>query len=225
MTQQVEPLTKTATINLQKGLSTQKAVAVCDSLAENASCSLNGVNGQCESNTCSYVCPNTTIVLPVSWVCDGEVDCPDGSDENPANCPIFTCLDGKTLPSLVHCNGVPDCKDASDEANCLNIPIIVSVIVAPYVTDVTIVKSAVTFGWDVALAAFKSVLELAFAAMAFLFPAYFLAEPEIRRFILRKGETEPPKSEPQSPSQSAPVEMKPLQGEGDQGDGDRLVSE
>jgi len=52
------------------------------------------------------------------------------------------------------------------------------------------VKSTVTFGWDVALAAFKSVIELGLVAMAFLFPAYVLSEPEQLRFILRKGKVE-----------------------------------
>jgi len=116
-----------------------------------------------------------------------------------------------------------DCRDASDENNCPSLPITVSVSVSPYVAEVTVVKSSVTFGWDVALAAFKSVLELAIAAMAFLFPAYFLAEPELRRFILRKGEKETEQksgSAPNSPQSekgtTETIEMRPLQGDQDQ---------
>jgi len=227
MVQQVEPLTKTATVSLLKGLSTEKAVALCENLAENVTCSLSGVNGLCHSGVCSWDCLDASYVIPIAYICDGYYDCDDDSDETPANCPQpFICTDGKSIPPESKCNGVVDCKDAGDEYNCPDLPITLSVTVAPYVSDVTVVQSAVTFGWDVALAAFKSVLELAIAAMAFLFPAYFLAEPELRRFIWRKGEKDPKESSPNSPPNSptnspnspepekaSTIEMKPLQGE------------
>jgi len=225
MTQQVEPLTKTATVALIKGLSPEKAVAVCENLAANATCSLiSGFTGSCFSGVCSWNCPlNTTTYIPLSWLCDGYYDCPQGEDEITSNCPQpFVCSDGKSIQPESRCNGVVDCKDAGDEYNCTDLPIAVSVTVAPYVSDVTLIKSAVTFGWDVALAAFKSVLELAIAAMAFLFPSYFLAEPELRRFIWRKPEKDRKPSSPEgaetplksinSPEpEKATVEMKSLE--------------
>lgn len=38
----------------------------------------------CHENLCTmeqFRCQNTTICLPISWVCDGVTDCPDRSDE------------------------------------------------------------------------------------------------------------------------------------------------
>lgn len=58
-------------------------------------------------------------------VCDGIVNCNDGSDETFETCsliacPGFTykCAYGGCVDGKARCNGVKDCVDGSDEAGC-----------------------------------------------------------------------------------------------------------
>ncbi|XP_064477569.1 low-density lipoprotein receptor-related protein 1B-like isoform X2 [Ornithodoros turicata] len=72
-----------------------------------------------------FRCVDNSECIPLSWKCDGNEDCSDGSDEKkcrkvcePAEF-YTTCGDGVTcIPKNAICDGVVDCKDGHDEANC-----------------------------------------------------------------------------------------------------------
>ncbi|KFM69033.1 Prolow-density lipoprotein receptor-related protein 1, partial [Stegodyphus mimosarum] len=68
---------------------------------------------QCDDGTC----------LSRSLVCNGQWECPDGSDEArcytgiPCDSSAFRCRNGQCLPQYAFCNAVQDCADGSDEIN------------------------------------------------------------------------------------------------------------
>ncbi|XP_074209522.1 low-density lipoprotein receptor-related protein 2 isoform X1 [Camelus bactrianus] len=61
--------------------------------------------------------------IPVAWLCNGEQECLDGTDEQceeicRGHPQAWQCDDGKCISISWLCDGVGDCLDGSDEVNC-----------------------------------------------------------------------------------------------------------
>ncbi|XP_046548454.1 sortilin-related receptor-like [Haliotis rubra] len=84
--------------------------------------------GICTHNsttTCAadrFKCRNSRCI-PLTWQCDNDNDCSDGSDEVDcpyATCPenSFQCTNGRCIPEKWRCDFDNDCGDSSDERSC-----------------------------------------------------------------------------------------------------------
>ncbi|PCC67301.1 Low-density lipoprotein receptor domain class A [Nannocystis exedens] len=89
------------------------AVAACD---DGAKASVGAVSVQCKG-TPAFSC-SAGGVISAQYLCDGEHDCKDMSDEAEATC-TFVCADGQQILVFNKCDGAPDCDDMSDEAPAL----------------------------------------------------------------------------------------------------------
>ena len=75
-----------------------------------------------------FACLEHHFCVHSSWSCDGDRDCPDGSDESKEVCEEgaecesdeFKCGDGQCIPDHLYCDGEEHCGDGSDEKNCID---------------------------------------------------------------------------------------------------------
>ncbi|XP_044736927.1 modular serine protease-like [Chrysoperla carnea] len=71
-----------------------------------------------------FICMDGTV-MKLKDVCNGKLDCADGTDEIKDLCyhiicpkNMYRCHYGACVPTSARCNGTPECADKSDESQC-----------------------------------------------------------------------------------------------------------
>ncbi|XP_049541327.1 low-density lipoprotein receptor-related protein 4 [Anopheles darlingi] len=82
------------------------------------------IKDNCETSGTHVICATTHTCISRDWLCDGDDDCGDYTDETHCGSRLdctdgkFECQNGMCIPHDWVCDGDNDCNDLSDERNC-----------------------------------------------------------------------------------------------------------